>query len=90
MKGLEKVQIVSKEEMNTIVKGLEKVWIYFLNYVSSSFLQWLNRFFKVKEEWSSGEFKLQPADEDIHTANERRLKVRCKIEATLAVSTALV
>jgi argininosuccinate lyase len=50
----------------------------------------LNRFFKVKEEWSSDEFKLQPADEDIHTANERRLKVRCKIEATLAESTALV
>ena len=52
VKGLEKVQIVTKEEMNTIIKGLEKV----------------------KEEWSSGEFKLQPADEDIHTANERRLK----------------
>jgi argininosuccinate lyase len=29
----------------------------------------------VKEEWFSGEFKLQPGDEDIHTANERRLKV---------------
>ena len=32
-------------------------------------------YFKVKQEWSSGEFKLQPGDEDIHTANERRLKV---------------
>ncbi|CAB4025231.1 argininosuccinate lyase, partial [Paramuricea clavata] len=52
VKGLEKVQIVTKEEMDTIIKGLEKV----------------------KEEWSSGEFKLQPGDEDIHTANERRLK----------------
>ena len=33
------------------------------------------RYIKVKEEWSSGKFELQPADEDIHTANERRLKV---------------
>ena len=33
------------------------------------------RHFKVKEEWTSGQFKLQPGDEDIHTANERRLKV---------------
>jgi argininosuccinate lyase len=27
----------------------------------------------VKQEWESGSFVLQPADEDIHTANERRL-----------------
>ena len=31
--------------------------------------------FKVKDEWASGNFTLQPSDEDIHTANERRLKV---------------
>lgn len=30
---------------------------------------------QVKEEWASGQFILQPSDEDIHTANERRLKV---------------
>ena len=30
---------------------------------------------QVKEEWASGSFILQPSDEDIHTANERRLKV---------------
>ncbi|KAI5290741.1 argininosuccinate lyase, partial [Ascosphaera atra] len=29
---------------------------------------------EVKKEWESGEFKIQPGvDEDIHTANERRL-----------------
>mmetsp|Transcript_26871 Transcript_26871/g.53602 ORF Transcript_26871/g.53602 Transcript_26871/m.53602 type:complete len:468 (+) Transcript_26871:162-1565(+) len=28
---------------------------------------------KVKEEWSSNTFELKPSDEDIHTANERRL-----------------
>lgn len=30
---------------------------------------------QVKDEWASGKFILQPSDEDIHTANERRLKV---------------
>uniref|UniRef100_A0A2K5RFF5 Argininosuccinate lyase n=1 Tax=Cebus imitator TaxID=2715852 RepID=A0A2K5RFF5_CEBIM len=30
----------------------------------------------VAEEWAQGTFKLNPNDEDIHTANERRLKVR--------------
>jgi argininosuccinate lyase len=28
---------------------------------------------KVHEEWSNGSFELKPGDEDIHTANERRL-----------------
>ena len=29
---------------------------------------------QVAEEWAQGTFKLNPNDEDIHTANERRLK----------------
>ncbi|KAJ8342243.1 hypothetical protein SKAU_G00321710 [Synaphobranchus kaupii] len=29
---------------------------------------------KVSEEWSKGTFEIKPNDEDIHTANERRLK----------------
>ncbi|KAG2458923.1 ARLY lyase, partial [Polypterus senegalus] len=29
---------------------------------------------QIYEEWSKGNFKIQAADEDIHTANERRLK----------------
>ncbi|EPQ28456.1 uncharacterized protein PFL1_03759 [Pseudozyma flocculosa PF-1] len=29
---------------------------------------------KVGQEWKDGTFKIQPDDEDIHTANERRLK----------------
>ncbi|XP_077764483.1 argininosuccinate lyase isoform X2 [Canis aureus] len=29
---------------------------------------------KVAEEWAQGTFKVNPSDEDIHTANERRLK----------------
>ena len=28
---------------------------------------------KVREEWANGTFELKPGDEDIHTANERRL-----------------
>ncbi|XP_072864906.1 argininosuccinate lyase-like isoform X1 [Chlorocebus sabaeus] len=31
---------------------------------------------KVAEEWAQGTFTLNSNDEDIHTANERRLKVR--------------
>ena len=30
-------------------------------------------FIKVSKEWESGSFEVKPADEDIHTANERRL-----------------
>lgn len=30
----------------------------------------------VKDEWKHGEFQIEEGDEDIHTANERRLKVR--------------
>lgn len=30
---------------------------------------------QVLGEWSSGTFQIKPGDEDIHTANERRLKV---------------
>lgn len=33
------------------------------------------RLLQVAEEWAQGTFKLNPDDEDIHTANERRLKV---------------
>lgn len=32
--------------------------------------------FQISEEWSKGVFVIKPGDEDIHTANERRLKVR--------------
>uniref|UniRef100_A0A8B9NJ53 Fumarate lyase N-terminal domain-containing protein n=1 Tax=Accipiter nisus TaxID=211598 RepID=A0A8B9NJ53_9AVES len=30
---------------------------------------------KISEEWSKGVFVVTQSDEDIHTANERRLKV---------------
>jgi argininosuccinate lyase len=30
---------------------------------------------KVREEWQTGVFHIKHGDEDIHTANERRLKV---------------
>lgn len=52
VKAIEKVGLVTNEEMTEILHGLQKV----------------------KDEWSSGGFVLQPSDEDIHTANERRLK----------------
>lgn len=46
-----KVGIITQQEANMIVEGLEKVY----------------------EEWASGTFEIKPGDEDIHTANERRL-----------------
>uniref|UniRef100_A0ABM0GIB6 Argininosuccinate lyase-like n=1 Tax=Saccoglossus kowalevskii TaxID=10224 RepID=A0ABM0GIB6_SACKO len=52
VKALQKVGLVTMEEMQAIHNGLEKVG----------------------EEWASGNFQIQAGDEDIHTANERRLK----------------
>ena len=33
---------------------------------------------QVADEWSKGAFVIKPGDEDIHTANERRLKVAAR------------
>lgn len=52
VKALQKAGLVTLEEMEQILTGLEKVF----------------------GEWSSSEFQIKPGDEDIHTANERRLK----------------
>ncbi|KAL2766157.1 argininosuccinate lyase isoform 2 [Daubentonia madagascariensis] len=51
-RALEKAGLLTKAEMEQILRGLDKV----------------------AEEWTQGTFKLNPNDEDIHTANERRLK----------------
>ncbi|KAL7466864.1 hypothetical protein ACHAXS_007132 [Conticribra weissflogii] len=50
-KATTKVGILTEEECNSIVSGLEKVYA----------------------EWESGTFEIKAGDEDIHTANERRL-----------------
>lgn len=34
---------------------------------------------QISEEWSKGAFVIKPGDEDIHTANERRLKVNSRL-----------
>lgn len=52
VKALEKAKLVTMEEMNQILHGLDQIY----------------------EEWSKGVFVIKPGDEDIHTANERRLK----------------
>uniref|UniRef100_A0A8C3G6Q4 Fumarate lyase N-terminal domain-containing protein n=1 Tax=Cyclopterus lumpus TaxID=8103 RepID=A0A8C3G6Q4_CYCLU len=52
VKALEKAKLVTTEEMNQIVQGLDQI----------------------SGEWSQGLFVIKPEDEDIHTANERRLK----------------
>jgi argininosuccinate lyase len=50
-KGIEKVGIITGEELNLLIEGLEKVY----------------------KEWEEGIFEIKNGDEDIHTANERRL-----------------
>ncbi|KAM6907608.1 argininosuccinate lyase [Xenentodon cancila] len=52
VKALEKALLVSKDEMEQILQGMDQI----------------------SEEWSKGVFVIKPGDEDIHTANERRLK----------------
>ncbi|KAA8586786.1 argininosuccinate lyase [Etheostoma spectabile] len=52
VKALEKAKLVTTDEMNQILHGLDQIF----------------------EEWSKGVFVIKPGDEDIHTANERRLK----------------
>nr|XP_033778367.1 argininosuccinate lyase [Geotrypetes seraphini]XP_033778368.1 argininosuccinate lyase [Geotrypetes seraphini]XP_033778369.1 argininosuccinate lyase [Geotrypetes seraphini] len=51
-KALEKAGLITRTEMEQIIKGLGKI----------------------SEEWSKGSFVIAKGDEDIHTANERRLK----------------
>lgn len=50
-KALAKAGILTKDESEQIVAGLDKV----------------------ASEWAAGAFAVKPGDEDIHTANERRL-----------------
>lgn len=52
VKALEKAKLVTTDEMNQILQGLDQI----------------------SGEWSKGVFVIKPEDEDIHTANERRLK----------------
>ncbi|KAK2169214.1 hypothetical protein NP493_1201g00011 [Ridgeia piscesae] len=52
------------------VKALEKV-----NLVTADERKNINNGLEmVAKEWEAGEFVIKPGDEDIHTANERRLK----------------
>uniref|UniRef100_A0A8C3W3M6 Argininosuccinate lyase n=1 Tax=Catagonus wagneri TaxID=51154 RepID=A0A8C3W3M6_9CETA len=51
-------------------RGLEKAGLL----TKAEMDQILHGLDKVAEEWAQGTFKLSPNDEDIHTANERRLK----------------
>jgi argininosuccinate lyase len=50
-KAIGKVGIITEEEVNKLLEGLEEV----------------------RKEWADGTFEIKPGDEDIHTANERRL-----------------
>ncbi|XP_076286922.1 argininosuccinate lyase isoform X8 [Lasioglossum baleicum] len=52
-KAIHEANLLSEEELRTIIEGLEKV----------------------KAEWEKGHFDIHAQDEDIHSANERRLSV---------------
>ncbi|XP_061162389.1 argininosuccinate lyase-like [Saccostrea echinata] len=52
VRAIQRVGLVSEDECQSILTGLEKVG----------------------EEWENGKFDIKDSDEDIHTANERRLK----------------
>lgn len=52
VKALEKAGLVTTDEMNSILNGMDQI----------------------SDEWTKGVFVIKPEDEDIHTANERRLK----------------
>nr|CAD7459271.1 unnamed protein product [Timema tahoe] len=73
--ALESVGLLTKNEQTSINNGLNKVSLYPYNdYVSKQ--KELNPFIspQIKEEWHKNTFNIEPSDEDIHTANERRLK----------------
>ncbi|XP_020628297.1 argininosuccinate lyase-like [Orbicella faveolata] len=67
-KRMWKEDIVGSE---AYVKGIEQAGLV----TNDEMKEILSGLGKVKEEWASGSFILHPSDEDIHTANERRLKV---------------
>ncbi len=50
-KAIQKVNIITQEECDLLISGLQKV----------------------RDEWANNTFTIKPGDEDIHTANERRL-----------------
>ncbi|XP_028518420.1 argininosuccinate lyase isoform X2 [Exaiptasia diaphana] len=52
IRAIHSVGLVTKDEMNQILCGIEKI----------------------KEEWFNKKFVIKAGDEDVHTANERRLK----------------
>ncbi|KAG7265267.1 hypothetical protein CRUP_020513, partial [Coryphaenoides rupestris] len=52
------------------VKALEKAGLVTTEEMNSI----LHGLGQISEEWAKGAFEVKPGDEDIHTANERRLR----------------
>ncbi|CAG0895665.1 unnamed protein product [Darwinula stevensoni] len=71
--ALGKVGLLSKEEEKKIVDGLSQV--EFLVFSFCRHLAGTDPIVEsqIKTEWENGSFPISPSDEDIHTANERRL-----------------
>lgn len=74
VKALEKAKLVTTTEMNQILLGLDQVRSAYSDMIRRVFDAsfWI---IQISEEWCKGAFVTKPGDEDIHTANERRLKV---------------
>lgn len=63
-------KMLSTEKQIMLKMHIFYKFIMVLMYLMIQFL-----IIQIFEEWSKGAFVIKPGDEDIHTANERRLKV---------------
>ena len=78
--ALAKCGIISAAERDALVSGLEKVrgitlseLVSVYSFSGMSSLGFGHGRWQVRAEWAAGAFAIQASDEDIHTANERRL-----------------
>ena len=79
-KALAKASIITEAERDEIIKGLDAVKVrhVIMIILAGTLCMWttahaLITFSCMKAEWAAGTFETKDGDEDIHTANERRL-----------------
>ena len=77
-KSIRKVGLLADSDLESIIIGLDKVG-FNEEHFYNSFLIKTFHFNKIYEEWNTNTFVIKENDEDIHTANERRLLVSLKL-----------
>jgi hypothetical protein len=70
-RALHRCHILTEQETKALVEGLQQVRAPNCHSYSARSCTRLS--LQVGNEWKNGTFDILPADEDIHTANERRL-----------------